>query len=244
MADEAPAARAQGESDADLLAAAGGPHEQEVGDVGARDQEYEADHAEEQAGHREQRAALLGVALADRRDRGGLLPVRVRVGRGQLPGERGYSGLRLLGGHAVFEPPDHVEPARAALREQVRVHLAGVAGARRAHERLHRHRHVDVVRRPRLRSVEARRRDAHYRERLAVQQQLPSGDLRVAREAALPQRVTDDRDRVPAGRRVLLRQEGAPARRAHPERVEVVARDDQAGDHVGLVVALQAQRDR
>ena len=83
LADEAPASRADREADGDLLSAAGGARQQHAGDIGAGDQQDEADddqqHAEERGDGHRLRPSAEPFEARDRSDGDVVRPVRDRT---------------------------------------------------------------------------------------------------------------------------------------------------------------------
>jgi len=203
----------------------------EAGHVRAHDQEHERDRGQEDAQGAAGRAdeALRERLALELEARGvhvaAVLLAVARVDRVEL---RLRVGERL----ARPEPRHHREVRRA------RVDLRG------GHEvGLEDPRQPDLGLGNEKGEVEARRQDAHDGDVLPVQPEASSQQLRVAAEAAVPERIGDDRDVTPA-RRQLLGLEAAPPRRRRAEQAEEIARDARGRELLGLALASQAGVER
>ena len=152
-------------------------------------------------------------------------------------------GAGLLDGGAGLQAADAEDPAVARVLQQVRVLLAGIPGARRAHDRLHHHRHVERPRAADLRPGESGRRDADDREDVAVEADLAADDVRLAAETCLPELVADDRHRMRARRLVVDAREQPSAGRLDAEHVEEVAGDDEAAHELRRIAGVEAGGD-
>ena len=115
LPDDAPPVRAERRPDRQLTRPHRGPRQQQVGDVGAADQQHEADDAEEE----ERRPAQLGadhgvVQRLERRRRG-----RAFVfgnSRASPAGDAGHVGVRLLERHAGLQASDRRAGSRRSAR--------------------------------------------------------------------------------------------------------------------------------
>jgi len=238
LADQPAAAGAQREADGDLAAARQGAGQQQVGHVGAGDQQQQTDDGGHHAARQHQGAAL---ALRQR-----------RLGEGHGGEAEAAVALRVV----ALEPATEGEQDGAGLIEARRRRQPGHAGedqgaplldrvALRSVQQVvvHGGRNPDVRRRVEdAQALELRRRDAHDREVEAVQAHGPVDGARIGAEAALPQRVGEDGDRVGAGRRVLVGTEEAARSGAHAEHVEVGARNDRALQLRRLAVGVHGHR--
>ena len=130
-----------------------------------------------------------------------------------------------------------------AAPQQVGVHLAGVARARRPHDRLHHHRNEEAALDAELRAREALGCDPDHGEAVAVHQQLAADDAGLAREARAPERVAQHEHRVAPRCHVVARGNQAAESRPHAEHLEVVPRHDQAARELGVTAAVEAHLD-
>ena len=205
--DDARAAGPEGRAHRDLLAPRDRAGENEVGDVGARDQEHEA-HGPEQDEQR--RPDVADEVLVEGQDGGAPALVVRRVLRGQ-PGRDGvHLGPRRIQRDAVLQAGEHAEvvnrPQRPVLRRQNE--RDPDAGLRRIGQLLRKHAHDLVA--------------------LAVQDHGASDDGGTGAEAALPHLLGDDRH-ILAGL-VVAGGEGAADQRARAHDRKELARDVVGGD--------------
>ena len=196
---DAAAAGADRGADRDLALADGRAHQQQVGDVGARDQQDEGDRAQQ---HPQRRSDVADDDLLHRRDaEAALAAQRVRKRLAELL--RGLLQLRGGGGErdARFQAAGGQE--EMALHHAVRIDLKRQPDIRRARRRL------DGF------GIERAQHADHF-VRLAVERQLAADDRRVAAEAALPEPFAQDDD-VAAVRQVFRRrQRSGPATTGAP----------------------------
>ena len=236
LANDARAARAEGEAKRDLLLTGGRPREHQVRDIGARDQQDEPHHRHEHnERHRELRAEIGQPARAGE---------HVEVLREEPLAEGGrrvWNRLDLLlvdlaiddihrrvclrARDAGLQPCEDVEPPAAPVVEIV---------PRRGHLRLHHHRRQDVGGLADLQAREALRGHADNGEGMAVDVDRLVQDRGITAEAAHPVAVAEHGDRMAAGRLVVGRVEHASKRRPHAEHVEVVPADQLAVGALGL----------
>ena len=147
------------------FAAAGrGPRQQQVGDVGAADEQHEADHAQEQ--HRGHAQVAADDGLAHRHHFHAATTVLGHRAR-QFRGHGRHLGAGAGDGRAGGDPPD---PTEEVGRAQLRVGTDADEGP-------------DAVV---LGPAESCRRHAHHAVRLAVQHQVLADDRRVGIEARPP----------------------------------------------------------
>ena len=180
----------------------GCPGQQQVGDVGARDQQHEGHRAGQDE---ERRPHVTGQLIAQRDD--ARRPAGVEVGKHprQLGRNVSHVELRLLDGHARLQPSDnHERPAtrRSRLRREA-----------------DRQPHVDAL----VEKREAGRHDADDGVRRALRHQRFVEDSRIGAEAAFPQSIADD-DRSGPGD-VLRGGESTSTSRLHAENLEELGRD-------------------
>ena len=221
--------------------------DQQVGDVGAGDQQHAERHRHQQPQRQVERLAQHARPLrrrqhgqaarqerAPRVRRGG---VESRVGglvREQRRVERIEAGAQRVDRRAVGEPAEDLHPAEAAALE---------LQPRRTHLRLHRERHEHLGRRQQLEAVEAARGHADHGQRMAVDDDGLADHVAVAGEAALPVVVAQHRDRRAARRDVVAGREQPARRRREPEDGEVVARDQLALDALGAAGVPDVKRE-
>ena len=243
LRDEPPPAGAQREAHRDLAPPRGCAGQHQVGHVRAGEEQHRPHHRHQQRGHRGQARPHLAVTGVDgHRDRDAR-PRSCRGRRRDGGGQHGQRGGRLGGGGPRLEPPQAEEPAVGAPAKEIGIHLPGIAGARGPHDRLHHHGHVEVPERSPLRAVEPFRGHADDGEAVAVEEDIPPHDPRLAVEPPPPQAVADHGHGVRPRRDVVARGEEAAKRRPHAEHVEVVAGGDDADDELGLAGRIHAGHD-
>ena len=243
LAHDVAATSPQGQAHRDLPLAGGCARQQEIGDVGARDQENEADHpGEHEKGGRElltergqpakarQDLDLLGqetLAEAGRRagDLGDLVLVDLTI-------EHLQAGRGLNDRDARLEASHDVQPHESSILELV---PGGSDGG------FHGQGDIEVGRRAHLDPVKGRRGDAHDREGVAVELEQVPDDTRISSEPALPVAVVEHGHRARVGLMVVLGTQGAADRRPHPEDVEEVAGDDFPERSLGLTLGFETQ---
>ena len=214
LLDETAAAGADRRAQGHFALAHGRTREQEVRDVDARDEQQQADRAEQrvQRGpeeaddfvcerHGERRPAFVG-----RRK----LPLDTRVKRSQL-------GVGLFERDAGLQARDRFDEMRAA----------AVLGEIPDESLVH----VDAGWK-----VEARSRDAQHGVELPVQLHRPSDDVRVAAVSRAPQTIADD-DRALAGDMERLRAEAGSERRPDAQHAEEIRAHFDGADAHGILAA-------
>jgi len=217
------ARRAQGGAKGNLLPAARRPHQHEIRDVGAGDQQDEAGDPEQQM-----QARLILIPhhldscatgrqmqrlLRDQRPLGGIeLGNRAQEPLPQFHLQAGLDGLWIgPGGDAA----DQVEPIRVGKIQQRR---RAVEKTLRFQRKPERGRILQPV------AVERGRRDAHYGERLTVESERRPEDRRVHPILPLPGAIAHDGNRFGASP-VIFRGEHPPYISADAEHREVVPGD-------------------
>ena len=225
LPEEPLAPGAEGDADRELAGPAARAREEEVGHVGAGDEEDERDRAEEDE---EERPHVSDHRVGERHQaRAGAL-VGVGIGEGETARDAVEVGLRLRDRHAGSQPPDAVdaEAGAAVLQERV-LPLPD--------------RHVDVAALEVPHDeVEARRQDADDGEVLAVEEEAAADDVGIAAELALPE-AGADQDHRRRARPVLVGGEVAPEHRLDAEHAEEVRRDELALEALRLADAGQAE---
>ena len=221
-----------------LGGASGRAREQQVRDVGARNQQDHARDAEEEEQQRHAeglvRPALSSPSVHDRQRLGdeprpGLvahvrLERRLHVGQ-DAPVQGRDRGAGLLDGDVRLQAGEQVEPVVPAVLEAA---LAVAAAQPRLHRERHEHHGRHVERRP----AETGRGHPDDGQRLAVDQQHVSYHVARPAQLGLPEGVAQHGDGVPADRLVDFRTEQAPQRRHEAQRREVRAGDLHALDDV------------
>ena len=203
LAEQASAAGADREAHRELAPAIDQPHEQEVGDVGARN-DHDQPHRPEQDQERISRRLHQLVAHRTNVGRRHVL-VLIRM----LVGEARAQDVEVRVGHGDrdpgFQPGDDIEHSGAAL-------LADRRAVRR--RRIHRQGRPHLDRTRTEREVESRRGHTDDGERLAVEQDAGTDDRRIVPEVGAPQIVADDRHPRPRAL-IVGHEKDAQARAAH-----------------------------
>ena len=180
--------------------------QQQVGDVGARNQQHEPDGGEQDEKGRPHVAAQ---GVAHRRDRNGAGLVIGWMLPAQLLADAVHLGRRAVDGDARLQLGQGVNgPAAAAA---IRLIVAD--------------RHPDLggrVEEPLgVERLERSGHDAEDAERPVLQRDGAAHDRRIGAEAAAPQAIAEQRD-APAVLAIVLRREAAAESRPHTQEVEVV----------------------
>ena len=242
LSHELPPRRAEREPHRHLGRASGRPREQQVRDVGARDQQDAArDAKEEQQGQFGPflHPALPSPSVHDRQRPGdeprqglfGHVRLERRLHLGQDAAVQGRDGgAGLLDGDLRLQAGEEVEPVVAAVLETALGEASRGGGA--AQPRMHRERDEHHGRHVDRGAAETGRGHADDGQRLAVDQQHLSEHIVRSAELDLPQLVAQDDDRMPARRLVDFRTEQSPQRRHETQRREVRAGDLHALDDV------------
>jgi len=193
LPDQPAARRADRRPDRELAAARRGAHDQEIGDVRARNQQHERDGAH----HRQDRRPHVADDVVEHRDRvevetRGLLD---RIVRAQIRRDAVHLQLRLLGRHARLQTADHAKD------DVVAVGGVEIDARRRPHVR----RPVDADAR-REQQLESRRENADDARAAVAELDVLADDRRIAAVTPLPERVAQDRGDRNLRRRCLVRQ--------------------------------------
>ena len=225
---EVPSRRAEREPHGHLGPASGGTRQQQVRDVGARDQENGArDAEEEQEGHADEvvHVALSAPSVLDRQGLGdearqGLVAhVRLEGGLhvGQdVPVEGRDCRARLIDGDLRLETGEEIEPVLPAVLEAAVADVGSESG-------MHRDRYEDHGWHVERRAPESGRGHADDRQRLAVDDQRIAEHVARPAQVVLPELVAQDGDRAPADRLVDFRTEQSSQRRHGTQGREVRA---------------------
>ena len=205
---DAPARRAHRVAHRDLARPCRRARQQQVGDVGAGDQQDEADRAHQGQEHDADRAGV--EAFVERLDDAdGELLVAGRMSRGQALDDAVELGPRLRGGDAGLQAREHGE-------------VADVAAAALLRRRDRRHPQLGVGR-----ELDAGRHHADHRGRLAVDADRQAEHAAIAAVARLPQRVAEDHHALGA-RLVVAAPEAAAEEHRLAQDVEGVGGDPDA----------------
>ena len=248
---QAAARGTQRQADSDLALAHERAGDQQVGDVGAGDEQDEPDHAHQHEQGRGEVVAQAGEACRCRFDeQSPLHELLARVGGPVLRGRQRLLVLtdlreeplqRRLGGVdrvARLQPGEDLDPPGAPI---VHVHPRPV----RRHHVLHQDRDADLRRLRRIDAGESCRGDTDHGHRVVVDPDRLADDRRIACEPADPVVVAQDDDRVAHGDLIVLPGvEHAAERRLHAEQREVVARHHLRLHALGLVVDADRRRDQ
>ena len=205
LPDDAAASRAEDDADRQLLLPRLRSREQQVGHVGARDEQHRADGEQQHHQRRPHVAEHLGRRRHQREAE--LAVVVVRVLLQEARGDRVDLGLRLRERRAGPQASERVQPVIAALLRVVRPE---------------RQRHPDLRERPARvveRQPQRRRQDADDGVGLGVELDRASDDRRIRSELRSPQPFGQHHD-VRVARLILVRREHAPGDRLRAERGE------------------------
>ncbi len=222
---EEPGARgAEGGAQRELLLARRGAREEQVGHVGAGDEEHEADGTQEDE-QGPSHVADHEIVEADRRE--GQRRVRLGKGRLQSTPDALQIGEDLRQRHARAGAADHGQVLVAARRCG-----RGVEGRAVLERRVH------VSRRG---EVSPPREHTDDRVRIAAHFHHPSDRGQVAAELALPEAVVEH-GRVAAPALMLLREEAAPDRHLQAEHREEAVADGGPADFLRLAGAEEGEQ--
>ena len=237
-----PARRAQREPHRHLAGSGRRPGQQQVDDIGARDQEHGGGNPEEEEQGRALPTPVLvhpALPLPSRADVQGSVEepghlrraharLQRRLDLGQDAPVQGLEGRAgLLDGHAGLEAGKEVGPVSAPVLEPAVLFMREQAAHRDRREE--RARHVE------RRAAEPRRRHADDGQWLAVHDEHVSDHVGRSIELRLPEVVTQDNHGMAADRLVDLRAEQSAGGRPQSQRREVRARDLRAPDRDGPV---------
>jgi hypothetical protein len=163
--------------------------------------------------------------------------IQMGMRSGDLASQERHLGRGLLPRCARLQTAKELQPARKAVARPEEE----VDGRRR--DLPHHHdRYVNVWRPAGYRAVELWRRDSHHRVRVGVETYGLSHQTRVGPEASLPQSVTEHDHRMRAGGLVFLREEATAQGRPHAQHGEIVPRDNQPLNALGLPAVAERQR--
>ena len=192
-----PGARgAERQAYAQLVAPRRRAREQQVGDVGAGDEQHEADD-DHQRGERPLIASAQSRAAGRRRvERERFLQVVLLVVLAPVLRHGGLAHLRLDAAQRRLRRLERLVGSQTDHHVQPPVRAAIERALLAANERLGAERDGDVERAPDVDAEEPGRRDADDRERHAFDHERPADDVRRAAEAPLPEGVADHRDRT------------------------------------------------
>jgi hypothetical protein len=241
LTHDLPAAGADRHAHGHLVGAGRGASEQQVGDVGAGDEQHERRDAKQQHQRRLRFRTRRALPLRAPNDAHRLrlelhlglvahplLERRLDLGDDRVIGDVG-GGPGLLHRDAGLQPREEIRPVGLALVEALEagLHLSAQRD-RDEHARLH----------PERRAVEARRGHAHDRHALAVDGDRFVEDVGIESEPRLPIVVAQDDDVRFADDAIVLGPEQAAKRGADAEHREVAARDEHALAVEGLLAPV------
>jgi hypothetical protein len=190
-------------------------HEQQVADVGARDEKHGDDHAERDGERRQHRPGVVEGRLPQRIQLDAAAAVCLRIGALESAGDRRQLGLFLVDRDAGLQPYEALDPARAAILEFVDAAIE---------LRLHRRGHPELERIADEGAVETLRCHADDGVRHAGEHLRATDDRGIAVKPLLPQRVADDGDGMRVAADVLARLEAPSDNGMHADRVEIIRR--------------------
>src|SRR3954469_8356334 len=219
LCDDASSRGANGKTNRNLAFAPGGARHQQIGDVRTGDEQHQADHTH----HEFTRAFSLSL---DVRVEGGFKPwhdskAAAFMWSGKIVFQLGSDvlqfGARLIDGDTRFEPSNREEIQEST----VVVHLFQNTGENLVVRR-HRHPHVWTAE-----HGSALKSSGHYAdnsESLAIQQHVPSDNVRIGGEVALPNSMGENNDARRAGL-IFVGTEGSTESSLHAEHIEEIARN-------------------
>ena len=220
LTHDPPAARAERHADRNLARPLCRPREQQVGDVGAGDQQHEADRAHQRP--EDQRNLRAGDAVVVENEIG----LDVLVGVGKIVRELVFDdlqlGARLRQRHTGFQPPHHLELADGAL---------GIAQLRR--QRRHRNPEIGIER-----ELHVRRHHPDHRGHQTVDLDTAADHLRIAAVAVLPNPVPEHHGRLRA-RAIVSRTEVAADHRTLADHLKRVGGDVGAAELLGRLAFVR-----
>jgi len=193
LLEDAGAGGAKSEAHGEFAAAARGAREQEIGDVGAGDEEHEADGADE---HEQSGANVASELIAESDGVGADFGVGVRVLLFELFGDDGEIGVGGGEGDAEFEARDDLKIVVAAVGQ----FLLGEAD-----------RNPDFG--FTVGELEAAGHHADDRGFFVVEPNLPADNLRITGKTAKPEAVAENDDRSGAGHVVFGKEVAAESGR-------------------------------
>ena len=244
---ELPPARADRQPHRHLGRARRGARQQQVRDVGARDEHHHAGDREQQEQRRARLAVQAALAAMPRLDRDlpRAEPLHRRVAHPGL--QRGLDvvddrlvrdvgrGARLVDRDARLQAGKEVRPVGAAVLELVPTGN---------HQAAHRDRHVDLRVGAQRGAFEAVGRDADDDHWLAVDGERLTDNVRARVEPRAPVVVAEHGDEVPADRRVVARLQEPAQGRLDAEHREVAARHQHAAAVEGLPLVREVGAER
>ena len=215
LPDEPHPAGADRHADRHFLLTRQRPHEQQVADVGAGDEQHGDDHAERDGEGRQHRTGIVEGRLPQRIQLDAAAAVCLRIGALESAGDRRQFGLFLVDRDAGLQPYEAFDPARAAILELVH---AGIK------LRLHRRGHPELEPVADEGAVETLRRHADNGVRHAGEHLCFANDGRIAVKALLPDLIADDRHGMRVAADVLACLEASSENGMHADRVEIIRR--------------------
>ena len=243
--DQSPARGAKRLPHGRVALARAGSRQQEVREVGARDEQHKTCHREQHperrfvfAAHRRHarvrgfhREAILEIGGR----RVGTIRFRQRLAK---HGRRHVLQVRRRAFHrpARIQPADHRQPPRPCDR--------GPSLAVRGEHRIRAHGHRDIEAIGGLHTGEPLRRDRADRKAPAIQRQRPADGAGVTGNLALPEGVIQDDAGFAAVARISIRREPRSQLRRHAQHAQEVRRDVQAGGVTHLAAFTQVELPR
>ena len=225
LPDQATAPGSDRQAHGDLARACPRPAQQQVGDIGAGNQQHDSDqpeqHARQQGVKRRIVHSHLKLGPHGRR----VIAIRVRVGLFEPLPNHGSLGVGACEAQPGLQAPLHEKAAVAALLQEVAVGRAGQAGP-------HHHRNVEGRAVILIDSRERLGRDTNDGESDTVQVDGLSDCIRRGCELGPPQVITDNDHRIAAGDLVFVGPEAPPDLRLHVENAEGVGRGQEACLHL------------
>ena len=225
LPEDARARRTQRRAHRDLAAARGCASQQQVRDVGARDEQNETDGAEQ---HPQDKPHVPDHLFVQRHERDAPAAIELRMVGRELGGDAVELRLCAARRHARLQQAGHLQEPRIA-RHTCRARCVSDIEVPRLPD-------ADVF----VRDGELAGHHAEQRARDAVQNDPAPDHAAVGAETARPESVADHDDRQLL--RGFLRVEGPPEQRSDAEHSEEVFGDRSRDDLLGLAALLQSSR--
>ena len=225
LTHETRTAGAQRGADSDFSRARSGPGEQKIGDIGARDEQYETDGTEQ---NEQGRFHLADEKIAQRDHADGPTVVVFGILFCETVGDRVELSVRLIESDARLDATSQSKPMASATLEPT------------PEKRIINDRNPYLAALLHLRKAEVGRHDADDGERALVERDGGAGDVGVGTERAAPKVFAEDDDGSGAGFSVVGHK-GTPENRLNLKCREEVGCDDGCVDDEWIAVARERE---